>query len=104
MKINASFQEDRLIFACKGKLKNTNDLFKIKKTILSFIQDYPQHTLLCFEISSFPIDPPLLGFLLTLKNSYLYEVQIIVTSYSNYRLLEDLYLLSKFKVQYIKEL
>lgn len=102
MKITSTLSEETLLFDCEGKLKSPKDLFLIKKTIFSLIHQNSDPKNLSFLLHLFPIDLSFLGFLLTLNNAYHYEVQIIVTNYSNYRMLEDLYLLQKFRVIYRK--
>ncbi|MCE3047109.1 hypothetical protein [Helicobacter kayseriensis] len=102
MNISGTLSEDTLLFECEGKLKSPKDLFLIKKTIFSLIEQNSNPKNLSFLIHLFPINLSFLGFLLTLNNAYRYEVQIIVTNYSNYRMLEDLYLLQKFHVIYRK--
>lgn len=103
MTISALQEEDKLVFTCKGKIKNQTGLLKIKKIVFANIKNNPSIRNLSFKLEAFPIDLSLLGFLLTLSNLHLLQIEILVSSYSNYRMLEDLCLLQKFQVKYLKE-
>lgn len=103
MKIDTLFQDEKLIFVCKGKIKNQQNLSSIKKTIFTHIKKHSSLQSLVFVFETFPIDLSMLGLLLTLSNTKGYNVEILISNYSNYRMLEDLHLLQKFNVKYQKE-
>ncbi|WP_027327142.1 hypothetical protein [Helicobacter pametensis] len=102
MKLTSTMLDGLISFSCKDKLKSPQELFAIKRSILKLTNQYPEIKKLHFLLEAFPLDLSFLGLLLTLSNAYLYEVQITVTHYSNYRMLESLYLTQKFHVQYRK--
>lgn len=101
MKFQILFDEDKTHFICKGKIKGSRELLDLKQAIFSEIAKSPLPQSFIFSLDTSPIDLNLLGVLLLLSKTH--KVQILITHYSNFRMLEDLFLLEKFSVKYEKE-
>lgn len=102
MKFHILFEEENIHFICKGKIKNSRELLELKQAIFSEIAKSPSPQSFIFSLDASPIDFNLLGFLLLLSKTH--KIQILITNYSNFRMLEDLFLLEKFNVRYEKEI
>lgn len=100
MKMHISFEEDKIHFICKGKIKNSREFLSFKQSVFAEITKYPETQLLVFSLDVAPIDLNLLGLLLLVSKTH--KIQILITQYSNFRMLEDLFLLEKFNVKYEK--
>lgn len=100
MKVNVSVEEEKIHFVCKGKFKNAREFLDLKEVIFSELAKNPTIQDLIFSFDTFPIDLSLLGVLLLLNRKY--KIQIFVTNYSNFKMLEDLLLLEKFNIRYEK--
>lgn len=100
MKFQVLFEEDKIHFVCRGKSKNAREFLLLKQAIFSELAKNPSIKDLIFSLDTSPIDLNLLGILLLLCRTH--KVQILIAHYSNFRMLEDLFLLEKFNVRYEK--
>lgn len=100
MKFHILTEEEKIHFVCKGKIKNNREFLDLKQAIFSEIAKNPSHQSFIFSLDISPIDLNLLGILLLLSKTH--KIQILITNYSNFRMLEDLFLLEKFNVKYEK--
>lgn len=99
MKLNIDYQDNEIYFITQGKFDK--DFFEFKQEVFKTLKQTPEIKNLIFSFDFFPFCLNTLGFLLSLSKDY--TIQILVSNYSSFRMLESLYLVEKFSVQYQKE-
>lgn len=103
MKYKSEILEDKITFVCVGKFKQPNEFLTFKKTLLALLAQTPTLKTLHISFDSFVPDSNIFGLLLKLCNVDSYHILLSTTNYSLFRILEDLYLIEKLNVVYIKE-
>lgn len=93
-------EDETIHFHYHEKPKNAREFLDFKNIIFSELQNNPSLKNLVFFLDASPLDLNLLAILLLLSRNY--EVQIQTSNYSNFRMLNNLFLLEKLNVQYKK--
>lgn len=98
MKISTAIEAEKIHFICQGKMTN---FLSFKREILNTIRNHKQGFELVFSFGTHPIHPNILGFLLILSKQY--SIEVLLSNFTSFRQLKELYLLEKLNIKYQKD-